>query len=141
PTELIESDNTNFTDGNGYRKRTDLGLLNLDIDRFVNPNASGYVVRRNQLRAYASRQMRPRDCVRVAVRSVDTEPIGDIDPTEDRNYLRTELGLDWALAQQTSLGFGYRFTRQDFRNREQGEATSNQIYLGITYRGASQRPL
>lgn len=135
--ELPASDvDTSATLGLGFRKRTEIARLNLDLQRLVTPNASGFLEQRDQFRVSLSRRLRERLTADVAVRLIDSKALGDVQ-TFDREYARLSFGVQWALRPQWALDVGFDTIKQDFSDAER-DGTSNSVRIGMTYRGLSR---
>src|SRR5690606_10730663 len=78
----------NFAFDLGLRKRTDLDTLNLDLRRTISPNASGFLVERNELRVYARRLLSERVALLGGARLVNMTSLDNADEREDRNFYR-----------------------------------------------------
>jgi hypothetical protein len=137
--ELVDNADANFSYRLGFRKRTERHLLNLDINRRFNPSATGYVVQRDEIRAYSRRRFSERLTGSVAVRLMHTETLDQVSANDERDYGRLELGMEWAMTPTLLLDTAYHFTSQEFVNEEVDEATSNMFRIGLNYRGLSQR--
>ncbi len=130
---------TSATLGLGFRKRTDIARLNLDLERLIAPTASGFLETRDQFRVALSRRMTERITADVGFRLMDSKTLGEIDAF-DRQYARASFGIVWALRPQWALELGLDTIRQEFRNRDNRDydATSNRVRIGVTYRGLSR---
>ena len=133
---LVEDVDTNFTLELGFRKRSDLATLNLDINHLVNPNSSGFVEQRDEFRVSVERRLSEILTATVAFRAIDTGSLADLQ-TGTRDYARLGLGLEWAVKRAWSIGIGYDGIYQKFDNREQ-DATSNSVSVSANYRGLSR---
>src|SRR5690606_13389321 len=127
----------NFAFDLGLRKRTDLDTLNLDLRRTISPNASGFLVERNELRVYARRLLSERVALLGGARLVNMTSLDNADEREDRNFYRVELGAEWALARQWFLSVGYNYTWQEFSKETTAalarEADANELRLLLAY--------
>lgn len=128
------------TFGLGFRKRSETGRMNIDLQRNVAPDSFGSLVIRNQLRLALLRQMSPTLNGVVAIRAIESENAGgDLAPT-DRVFGRLELGLDWSFAELWSLFIKYNHStrREDLAALSSIDARSNALALGFRYRGRTQ---
>jgi hypothetical protein len=104
----------------------------------LTPSASGFLVKRNQLRFYVNHNLSQRMSTRIGFRVEDTQSVGDAAPLNDRDYVRAEFSLNWQLERRWRLTGGYDYTAQQFVNQGTGSTSSNPIYIGIGYQGLSR---
>ena len=136
---IVDNADTDPTFSVVFRRRTDQTTLNVGAYRRVSPNASGFLTRRNEIRLFLEHQMTPRVSWRTALRLFESESVAGVNPLNDRDYIRVELGAQWAVTQRLSLSLGYQFTNQEFVNRNRGDAEANQLFTGFNYHGISRR--
>lgn len=136
--QFIENADASFTYAIGLRQRSALNTINIDLSRETSPNSSGFLTLRDQLRFYLSRAMTERLRGDIGVRGYVTSTLDDVVAEDDRDYLRLDLSLEWAMTQQLYLHGGYSFTKQQLSD-EGADATSNVFYIGFAFRGLSQR--
>jgi hypothetical protein len=136
--QLFENADTSFTYGVRFRNRTDRNTVNIDALRETNPNAGGYLFLRDEIRVYMRRSMSERLTGAIGLRAYTTETLDDFVQSDERDYARLELEMEWAIAQRVFLNGGYTFTSQEFADVVPIKASSNSIYLGLTYRGLSR---
>lgn len=133
----VTGSDDNFTFQIGVRKRVERTSLNLDVRRSVSPDSFGFMTARNEFRTVLRRQLSPRLDGGVAFRFIDTATLGG-DSDIDRNYGRLELDLDWAIGELWSLTTAYEYSRRTIESPG-GDAASNALSVGFTYRGRSRR--
>ena len=133
---LVEDTDTNFTLALGFRKRSDLATLNLDINHLVDPNSSGFVEQRDEFRVSLERRVSEILTATFAFRAIDTSSLADLQ-TGTRDYARLGMGLEWAVKRAWSIGVGYDGIYQKFENQQQ-DATSNSVAVSVNYRGLSR---
>lgn len=134
---VFEDDvDTNFALSLGFRKRSDRSTLNLDIQRLIDPNSSGYLEQRDEFRIALRRQMSPTLTGGVALRLIESGALGGVFSTK-RDYARINLSLEWALTASWALGVSYDSIYQKF-DGQADDATSNGISVGVNYRGLSR---
>ena len=135
--QLVENADTSFTYLIGLRQRSELNTINIDLSRETSPNSSGFLTLRDQLRVYLSRAMTERLTGDIGVRGYITSTLDDVVADDDRDYVRVDMSLEWAMTTQLFLNGGYSFTRQKL-TEDGSNASSNQIYVGIAFRGLRQ---
>ncbi len=136
----VDSSDTSFTAHVSLRQRAARTTLNFDIGRQVDPNGSGFVVSRDSVLLSLSRTFKPRLIGNTGVRIDRTRAVGNVLTTSaNRDYVRLELGLEWAWTQRLSLNTGYSFTSQKFVDTADQRVASNSIYFGIGYSALSRR--
>ena len=128
------SENT-YVAGAGGRWAFLVTKLFLDATIGVDPNSSGVLVRRDQIRFNVERQLSPKMTALFGARVMRDEPIDDeLNDAAERRYGVATVGLAWRLRREYSLGANYEFTRQEFRRDvTQGEANSNSVRLSVVY--------
>ncbi len=139
-----------FTDGNGeivdnasaqpnlglrFRRRGERTLVNFSLTRDLEPNASGFVVERDQLRFFVSRRFTQRFGGQFGARFYNTTSLSDVDVSGDRDDSRLEVRFEWAVTQRWYVVTGFNYLTREFQG--QPKADSNEIFLGINYRGLS----
>ena len=135
--QLVEDVDTNVTLGLGFRKRSDVATLNLDVRRLIDPNSSGFLEQRDEVRLSLRRRMSPTVTGGFAFRAIDTNALEDTLPTVGRDYARVDLSVEWALTPSWALGLSYDTIYQKFANQADNE-TSNGVSIGVNYRGLSR---
>jgi hypothetical protein len=136
--QLVDNADTSFTYGVRFRNRTDRNTFNIDALRETNPNAGGYLFLRDEIRVYMRRAMSERLTGGIGLRAYSSETLDDFAQSDKRDYARLELEMEWAIAPRVFLTGGYAFTSQEFADVTAVKASSNSIFLGITYRGLTQ---
>ena len=135
--EIVDNASADPRVGVRFRRRGERTLANFSLIRDLEPNASGFVVQRDQLRVYVARSFTERFGGELGVRIAETSSLSDISPSDDRTDSRIELRLEWNLAPRWYLTTGYNYLTREFER--QPKADSNEIYLGINYRGLSRQ--
>lgn len=136
--QTVVNADTSFTYGLGFRQRTDRNTLNIDILRRNNPNATGFLTLRDEIRVLFRRAMTERLTGEMAVRTYRTQTLDDVVEDDQRDYFRVELQMQWAVAPRLFLTGGYALTTQEFQNAPQ-DADSNMFFVGFQYRGLSRQ--
>lgn len=133
--EIVDNAAANFTYRLSFRNRTPRNTFNIDLQRRLSPNANGYVAQRDELRAFGTRLMSQRVRGSLGFRYTETKTLDNVSANDARDYLRFELGANWAMTQTLSLDVQYFFTSQRFVNQEVTRGESNRLYVGINYSG------
>jgi hypothetical protein len=134
--QLVEDEDTNLTLELGFRKRSELSTLNLDVQHLVDPNSSGFVEQRDEFRVSVDRRVSEILTASFALRLIDTSALGDVQ-SSTRDYARLAFGLEWAVKRAWFVGVGYDGIYQKFENQD-GDATSNSVSVSASYRGLSR---
>lgn len=137
--EIVDNADTNYTFGVGFRKLGERSIVNVTLNRALDPNSAGHVVVRDQLRAFLQRQITPRLAGEFGVRWFSYEAIDSARAFDDRTFTRFEMAFDYALKRTLFLSFGLDSMRQKYLG--EGTATANFLFVGVSYRGLSQREL
>jgi hypothetical protein len=136
--ERVDNADTNVTFRLRFSQRAERSSMNVSLQRLVNPNSNGFMVVREEFRAYRRHSFRPRLEGQFGVRLSKLRTVGDANRPDDREYGRLELGLAWAMRERVFLEGGYDLRAQRFVREDTRRASSNMIYLGIGYRGLSR---
>lgn len=136
--EPVENADTSFTYLIGLRQRTDRNSLNIDLSREASPNSSGFLSLRDQLRVYVGRAFTQRLRGDLGVRAHTTKTLDDVVDDDDRDYLRVDLGVEYAMTEQLFINGGYVFTSQRFGDSVD-DASSNQVFVGFGYRARTRQ--
>ena len=137
-TTVVDNADTNPTYGLAFRNRAERTAWNIDLLRRVNPNGSGFVVVRDEFRVFVDRDLTPRLSGRVGLRYFETGTVGDVRQGSDREDIRLESRLEWAITPRFLLNGGINYTSREFLNTG-SDSDSNEIYVGVTYRGLSRQ--
>lgn len=123
----------------GFRKRAQRTRWNIDFSRATVPNGTGFVVSRDNVRLLATHDFTPRLTGQFGARYMRTQPLDDPLSGNDRDFSRVDFSLTYAVKRTMFVYFGYDLLRQKFTELGEDTATSNSIYLGVSYRGRSRR--
>ncbi len=139
--QRVDNADTSFTYGLRFRQRTERNTINIDVLKETNPNAAGFLYMRDEIRVYTRRSMTERLSGGIGLRAYSTRTLDDFAQDDQRDYTRLELQLEWALEERLFLAGGYAFTSQKFLSETESpvDASSNAIFLGLTYRGLSRQ--
>jgi opacity protein-like surface antigen len=124
--------NTGFTGGAGVRWSFEVTQVFLDVNRYLDPNASGRMVERDQLRFELRRQVSPLTTIFLNARGIRDSQARNDDIFQKREYAATGMGFAWRMTQKFTLGGGYRYAWRKY-DGDPNDAASNEFYLGITY--------
>ena len=136
--EPVQNADTSFTYLIGFRQRTERNTINIDLSRETDPNSGGFLTLRDELHIYVSRAMTERLRGEVGLRGYASKTLDDVIENDERDYVRLDLGIEWAINQQLYLNAGYAFTKQQFQS-EATDASSNLFYVGLVYRGRANQ--
>lgn len=137
--QVIDNADTSFTYGLGFRQRTERNTMNFDLLRQTNPNSTGFLTLRDEIRIYVRRALTERLSGGLALRNYRTETLDDVVSNDQRDYTRVELDLEWALTPRLFLTGGVNLTSQEFQSAGREDATSNAVFVGFNYRGLSRQ--
>jgi hypothetical protein len=135
----IRNASTSPTFAIGFRKRTERTDWNIDTYHRVQPQGNGFLAIRDELRFVVNRQLTQRISAQAGAVYTTTKTVDDVQTADDREYARLQFGIEWALKQTMYLGAGIESTTQEFVNEASDKATSNAIFVSITYRGRSRQ--
>lgn len=123
---------TGFTGGAGVRWTWEVTDLWLDASQFLNPDSSGDLVTRTEMRLQIGRRITEAVRVTAAGRVMQDTGATDADDFRDRTYAAGSLGFEWRWARQWLLRGSY-----DYRWREYDQAPtnaeSNAFSLGVVW--------
>ena len=123
---------TGFSGGAGVRWSFEVTQLFLDFNRYLDPNPSGRVVERDQLRFELRRQVSPLTTLYLNARGIRDGRARDDDTFQERQYVAAAAGFAWRMNRKFTLGGGYRHVWREY-DGDPNDATSNEFHLGITY--------
>src|SRR5690606_31296928 len=91
--EPVDNAQTNYTMSIGFAKRTEVSSVDITLFRLLNPNAVGFLVKRNELRVRFSRQLSERLRAGFGLRAMET---GALERSEnDREFIRADVDVEW----------------------------------------------
>jgi opacity protein-like surface antigen len=130
---LGDSDwNNGFTGGAGVRWSFEVTQIFLDANRYMDPNASGRIVERDQVRFELRRQLSPYTTLKFNARGIRDGKTDSNDVFQDREYATAGVGFEWRMTQKFTLGGGYQYRWREY-DGDPNDATSNEFFLGVTY--------
>jgi hypothetical protein len=124
--------NSGFSGGAGVRWAFQVTDLFLDANRYLDPNSSGEIVTRTQMRFELARRLGPMTTLILGARVIDDSGAPGDDGYRGKIYTTTEAGFRWRMTQHFSL-FGlyrYRWKEQD---DAVNDAASNAVSFGVTW--------
>ncbi len=136
--QRIENADTSFTYSLTFQQRTERNTINIDLAQDTSPNSSGFLTLRKDFSIYVSRAMTQRLRGEIGLRSSASKTLDDVIANDERDYVRLDLGMEWAVRERLFLNGGFGFTTQQFA-QESTDASSNSVYLGIVWRGRSDQ--
>ena len=131
----VESDDgweTGVLLGAGVRWSYEVTDLFLDLNRDLNPDSTGDIVERAQLRFQVRRELTPTMRLDVAARVIRDSSPDDNSNFDDRDYATGSIGLGWRFTRQFSLGGQYTYVWREYDSKPDA-AESNRFTLGVTY--------
>jgi hypothetical protein len=121
-----------FTGGAGVRWKFEVSSIFLDVTRFLDPNSSGEIVTRDQVRAQWSRALGPMLTVTLGARVMQDSGAFDEEASRDREYAAGTLGFEWRVARDWSLYGLYNYRWKETEGAP-SDAESNAVSLGVVY--------
>lgn len=129
---------TDYSFAMRLRKRSESASWNFDFTRNLSPNGSGFIMVRQELRAYLRQRFSPRLVGNFGVRAASIETAGSITRLDDRDFTRLDVNFEWAMKRTLFLLFGVDSYTQKFAIEDESP-TSNTVFFGVTYKGLSRR--
>jgi hypothetical protein len=124
---------TGFEGGIGADWAFEVTRLFVDATASVEPNASGRVIQRNQLRFRVERDFGPRSRGWVGFRYQTDDALSEAAGTfRDRDYATGSLGLEWRMTRDLSLVGQYDARWQEFED-DPANSTGNAFLLSVVY--------
>lgn len=124
--------NTGFNGAAGVRWSFEVTQIFVDLNHYLDPNSSGRIVERDQLRFQLSRRLGPLTTLRLAARGIRDGDAGDGNAFRDRKYAAASVELEWRMTRQFALSGGYNYQWREYSGQP-NDAASNALHLGITY--------
>ena len=119
-----------FTGGAGVRWGFERTNVWLEVDQSLDPNSSGSLVSRQQLRAQLRRNLSEVAGFTVGARYIRDSGTDSDEDFRDATYAAASIGFDWRLTRKWTLVGSY-----DYQWREDAprDAKSTAVSLGIVY--------
>ena len=113
-------------------QQSELSRLEAVISHDIQPSGIGQSVSANQVRFDWGRNLSPTTTFRLRARVLRSEALEGPDPTVDGRYAEAEIGADWALAPEWSLGVRYQYRYRKF-DADLDSAQSNGVFAGLSW--------
>lgn len=127
------SSETGFEGGIGADWTYKVTRLFVDATASVEPNSSGRIIQRDQIRLRLERQFSPYTIGWIGARyQRDTALSEAVSSFRDRDFATGTLGLEWRMSRDFSLLGQYDFRWQEFEG-EPTNATGNAFLLSVVY--------
>ena len=133
--DLIENADTNITLKFALRKRADRTRLNFNAGRAIYPSGSGFISEVSDISMWVERRFSQRITGTLSTRYERTKTVDETSTLNDRDYLRFDIGLKWALTERWAINTGFQITEQEYENQPGSHSQSNSIFLGFSYVG------
>lgn len=130
PTDKVYT--TDYLAAIGGRWKGPLYEVFVDLARDVGPNASGFMVARDQLQLRWLRRFTQRVNGYIGVRGIRDEALDDTVNYARRTYANGNIGLEWRIRRQISIAASYDHTWQEFAD-ETGNRVSRGVLFSIIY--------
>jgi hypothetical protein len=136
---FVESDlpggsayNSGFSGGAGVRWKFQVTDLFLDANQYLDPNSSGKMVTRTQLRIEVGRELGLKTRLNLDARFIDDSGAPGDDTYVGKQYAAAGVGFTWRMTRSLSL-----FGRYQYRWKEQqdaaNDAASNGVSVGVAW--------
>jgi hypothetical protein len=136
--QRVVNADTSFTFGVSLDKRSLLADWTVAAGRAISPNNNGFLSARDDVRLQVRRQFRPRLSASAGVRVSQIETEIDSPGSHSRHYSRASVELEWAMTQRWLITAGFDRVEEEFLQLNGAQATSNNVLVGIRYRGLAQ---
>jgi hypothetical protein len=118
-------------------QRSEITRLDGSIRHDVSPSGIGRSIKSDQVRVRWRRGLTPKLDFLLQARLIKNNVLKGSAPTVDRRYYEVEPALEYKWTPQWALraAYGYRYQKFDV---DPTSATSNAIFIGVTYNGRRQ---
>lgn len=130
---VVETKTDAFLWNVGLSRRWTSSQVRLQAGYSVTPSSAGFVTKRRRARASFSHRFGPRFDARIAAIFLETETLGDVSDSLNRDFLRATLTLAYELSRKWSLEAEVGLTDQDDLN-DPGDAQSTSAGISLVYR-------
>jgi len=124
--------NSGFTGGAGVRWKFEVSELLFEATRGLDPNSSGRLVARDELRLRYAHSISPVTRLLAYVRGVLDGSTNNQDVFQERRYVTASIGFDWRMTRQLTLGGAYQHVWRSLEDQPD-DARSNRVYFGVTW--------
>jgi hypothetical protein len=129
---------TGFSGGAGVRWKFEVTDVFLDANHYLDPNSSGDLVARTQVRAQVSRKLSPVTTVSFGARGIDDSGAPGDESRPGRKYVTADAGIRWRMTPQIAL-FGLYQYRWKERDDAVNDAQSNALSIGVVWEPTRQK--
>jgi hypothetical protein len=136
-TPTTPGSTTTWTAGAGTSWAFQVTQVFLDLTRTIDPNATGYTVRRDQVRLLVTRNFTQKLVGSTGVRYYEDNPTNNTPLFSERKYVVGTVGLKWNWARAWTLSGEYDYTWQKFADQPDS-AGSNSVMIAVTYEPIAQ---
>ena len=126
-----KSSDSGFVGNIGATKYTDLTTYRVNLQRKINPSASGNQVEVDEVLVNINRAITEKLNFTVNGRYFDSESTGNSTSSANRDYISFEPGLNWRLLPSWVVGASYKYIEEDLDDG--GSADSNSAFVSISY--------
>ncbi len=130
------ADDNNALFGLGLRKELPLTSLEADFARTLEPSSSTGLIRRDQLKLSAIRQITEHVTGGLNFRYFKRRPLTDDPAFNDREYARFDASVSYRVTREWSLDWRYRYSWQE--DEGEGTAKGNAVLLQLRWQGRKQ---
>jgi hypothetical protein len=125
---------SNATYAAGLRGSYQVTEIYLDVSRSIEPNGSGFLVRRDQVQLNVTRQLRPLLYGSIGVLGISDAATGGVGAAafEDRHYAVGHLQFERRFTRAWSLTGRYQYARQSFSG-EDSNRRGNRFDISVVY--------
>lgn len=123
---------TGFSGGIGVRRSFEVSKVLVDLSSGLDPNSSGRMVQRDQLRLQYDHRLTPKLDFVTGARLFHDGGTDTDDNFEEREYANAMIGLAWRFSRQWTLGGAYTYTWREYED-DVSSADANRLSIGITY--------
>jgi hypothetical protein len=121
-----------FTGGAGVQWAFEVTDLFLDVTHGLDPNSSGRLVERDEIRFRVNRKLSPVTVLQLTFRGVQDGQATQEDLFQERDYVTAGIGFEWRMTRQLSLGGGYQYVWRSIED-ELDDAQANRLFLGVVW--------
>ena len=121
----------------GYRK-LEVSEWRLVVERSFIPTGEGGKAESDQIRLQYDRDLGERLTFQCAGRFETRNSLTQTLRSDDRDYARVDVSLEWLMAPTWYLKGGYSYLWED-RERAISDADNNRLFISVGYRGLSRK--
>ncbi len=134
PTEVEKPDTTtSYVGGAGVQWTFPVNKVLFDLTLSVDPNASGVLVKRDQVRFRLDHQFSQRWVGDIGVRYIRDKSVGGDVALAERRYGVATAGLAWRQTRTISYSGEYNYRNQKYDTPQDRDAMSNSVNLSVVY--------